>query len=423
MTEIDQRARRARRRHRRRPRRPRAPPRAGRRPASSTQASAGRPAPPGRRAAPSAPHPSPRCRRGWRRPRGAPTSAGSDQSRRKCRPSTSRSVVATTRRVRRGDARRRRRRGRAAPRTTSSSRAVIAAIRATSPSSPTVASIAVTCRSCVACRCRSGTSCGVAASGRFASRHDATTRLYEKGSPMVVQAYILIQTEVGKAAAVAREIAEHQGRHARRGRHRALRRDRPRRGQERRRARQAGRREGAERRRHHPHPDLPGGPPLSHRSGARALAARAPRSCWSAPWLAGCSGGSPGPLTVTRRARPGRSRRSAARCTTRCRGARRPTARRPSLPVRAHRGLGRSRSRAALRGRRPAGAAPDVGDRSRSTTSDGSSHETKRRLRLHDGTAASRSSRCAFPSRCRASRPPPRWSTWPSRARLGAAGG
>ena len=37
---------------------------------------------------------------------------------------------------------------------------------------------------------------------------------------MTVQAYILIQTEVGKAAAVAAEIAAHQGRHDGRGRHR-----------------------------------------------------------------------------------------------------------------------------------------------------------------------------------------------------------
>ena len=90
---------------------------------------------------------------------------------------------------------------------------------------------------------------------------------------MVVQAYILIQTEVGKAAAVAREIAEHQGRHPGRGRHRPVRRDRPRRGQERRRARQAGRREGAGRRRHHPDADLPGRPPLS-RSRRRLAPAR-----------------------------------------------------------------------------------------------------------------------------------------------------
>ena len=47
---------------------------------------------------------------------------------------------------------------------------------------------------------------------------------------MVVQAYILIQTEVGKAANVAGEIAPDQGRHPRRGRHRPLRRHRARRG-------------------------------------------------------------------------------------------------------------------------------------------------------------------------------------------------
>ena len=92
---------------------------------------------------------------------------------------------------------------------------------------------------------------------------------------MVVQAYILIQTEVGKAAAVAREIAERQGRHAGRGRHRPVRRDRPRRGQERRRARQDGRREGAGRRRHHPDADLPRRPPLSRLGALRPPAAAA----------------------------------------------------------------------------------------------------------------------------------------------------
>ena len=75
---------------------------------------------------------------------------------------------------------------------------------------------------------------------------------------MVVQAYILIQTDVGKAAEVATGHRPGQGRHPRRGRHRSLRRDRARRGPQRRRARQAGRREGAEPRRHHPHADLPG---------------------------------------------------------------------------------------------------------------------------------------------------------------------
>ena len=54
---------------------------------------------------------------------------------------------------------------------------------------------------------------------------------------MVVQAYILIQTDVGKAAEVAREIADGQGRDAGRGRHRTVRRDRARRGPQRRRAR------------------------------------------------------------------------------------------------------------------------------------------------------------------------------------------
>ena len=79
----------------------------------------------------------------------------------------------------------------------------------------------------------------------------------------MVQAYILIQTDVGKAATVAEQIAEHHRRHPRRGRHRPLRRHRPRRGPQRRRARQAGDRQDPGRPRHHPHPDLHGRPRLS----------------------------------------------------------------------------------------------------------------------------------------------------------------
>ena len=89
---------------------------------------------------------------------------------------------------------------------------------------------------------------------------------------MVVQAYILIQTDVGKAAEVATRDRPGQGRHAGRGRHRSLRRDRARRGPQRRRARQAGGREGADPRRHHPHAHLPGGPHLTwpEPTGSRA---------------------------------------------------------------------------------------------------------------------------------------------------------
>ena len=90
---------------------------------------------------------------------------------------------------------------------------------------------------------------------------------------MVVQAYILIQTEVGKAADVAREIAEIEGVTHGRGRHRA------------RTTSSSGPRHatstssaswsspGPGRRRHHPHADLPGRPPLT----AVALARDAPR--------------------------------------------------------------------------------------------------------------------------------------------------
>ena len=90
---------------------------------------------------------------------------------------------------------------------------------------------------------------------------------------MTVQAYILIQTEVGKAANVASQIAGIDGRHARRGRHRTVRRDRPRRGEHRRRARQARRRAGAERARDHPHPHLPGRAPLTRRTRRLVAAA------------------------------------------------------------------------------------------------------------------------------------------------------
>ena len=82
---------------------------------------------------------------------------------------------------------------------------------------------------------------------------------------MVVQAYILIQTEVGKAATRRRADRRHLRRHPRRGRHRPLRRHRPRRGPQRRRARQARHRQDPGRPGHHPHPDLHGRPRLSRR--------------------------------------------------------------------------------------------------------------------------------------------------------------
>ena len=53
---------------------------------------------------------------------------------------------------------------------------------------------------------------GSLASDASLATHAMRPELYEEGPmPMVVQAYILIQTEVGKAAAVAREIAELKG--------------------------------------------------------------------------------------------------------------------------------------------------------------------------------------------------------------------
>ena len=60
---------------------------------------------------------------------------------------------------------------------------------------------------CVAARSRDP----VGSLARVPSAVRDATALYEEALPMVVQAYILIQTEVGKAAAVAREIAELKG--------------------------------------------------------------------------------------------------------------------------------------------------------------------------------------------------------------------
>ena len=79
---------------------------------------------------------------------------------------------------------------------------------------------------------------------------------------MSVNAYILIQTEVGKAAVGRRGDRRARRRHQRRGRHRPVRRHRARRGRDRRRARQARRRQRPGGRRHHPHADLPGRAPL-----------------------------------------------------------------------------------------------------------------------------------------------------------------
>ena len=86
---------------------------------------------------------------------------------------------------------------------------------------------------------------------------------------MPVTAYVLIQTEVGKAANVARRWRAARRRHVGRGRDRALRRDRPGRGGLGRRPRPHGGGPDPAHRGHHPHGDLPGGQPLSRRTGPR----------------------------------------------------------------------------------------------------------------------------------------------------------
>ena len=78
----------------------------------------------------------------------------------------------------------------------------------------------------------------------------------------MVQAYILIQTEVGKAATVAEADRRHLGRDSRRGRDRPLRRHRPRRGLQRRRPRSPRHRQAPGRPGHHADPHLHGRPRL-----------------------------------------------------------------------------------------------------------------------------------------------------------------
>ena len=82
---------------------------------------------------------------------------------------------------------------------------------------------------------------------------------------MVVQAYILIQTDVGKAAEVAKAIAQVKGVTLAEdvtGPYDVIVRAEA---TQRRRARQARRVEGADPRRHHAHADVPGRPHLSDR--------------------------------------------------------------------------------------------------------------------------------------------------------------
>jgi hypothetical protein len=78
----------------------------------------------------------------------------------------------------------------------------------------------------------------------------------------MVTAYILVQTEVGKAAQVAKDIIDITGVQQAQAITGPLRRDRPRRSSEHRRARPAGGRTRAGSRRHHPHAHLSSGAPL-----------------------------------------------------------------------------------------------------------------------------------------------------------------
>ena len=103
--------------------------------------------------------------------------------------------------------------------------------------------------------------------------------------PMTVSAYILIQTEVGKASGVVDAVRGLAGRRPGRRRDRPVRRDPAGRGRLDRRARPHGRVADPARRRHHPHPDLPRRAPLTTRvSGRRAGQRWRPRRGRGAAW-------------------------------------------------------------------------------------------------------------------------------------------
>ena len=126
----------------------------------------------------------------------------------------------------------------------------------------------------------------------------------------MVEAYILVQTEVGKASDVAALIGKITRGDAGRGRHRPVRRDRPSAGRQRGRARPAGRRAHPGRARDHQDTHLPCGAHLS--SSAASGAVRGPRpSAAAARRSAGVS---------TSRRRPGTpSRPSSAAPPAACR--------------------------------------------------------------------------------------------------------
>ena len=99
---------------------------------------------------------------------------------------------------------------------------------------------------------------------------------------MSVTAYVLIQTEVGRAEKVAKASRDDHRRRRRRQRRRSLRRDREGRGALARRPRQARRVGDPEGRRHHPHLHLPDRQPVTTVVARRATRPRPPRS-WRAP--------------------------------------------------------------------------------------------------------------------------------------------
>ncbi len=184
---------------------------------------------------------------------------------------------------------------------------------------------------------------------------------------MVVQAYILIQTEVGKAADVAKSIAEVKRCDARRGRDRSVRRDRPRRGPQRRRAGQARRRARCRPSTASPAPS-PARSSTSERSVSR-VCPRRPTARASRPRsgsaslmsrrrrvLRGCSAGCSarpvdGSTPPDRRSRRGRVLRAARRRAAR-RGRSTSRVATSNPPTRLAAAWGRSGDRAALR-RRP----------------------------------------------------------------------
>ena len=104
----------------------------------------------------------------------------------------------------------------------------------------------------------------------------------EGDASMSVTAYVLIQTEVGRAEKVAPGVARHHRRRRRRQRRRSLRRHREGRGGVARRPRQARRLRDPEGRRHHPHLHLPDRQPVDSSLAARGIPDSRPLARWRA---------------------------------------------------------------------------------------------------------------------------------------------